>query len=129
MNVVNRLPTADRWTHFWAGGNEYRQLDYILLSKDLADASPGPPTVVRNGLPYQAERYAGPRFDEVGQDTPKASDHCPVWAEVGLGRTDRGRPPATKMEDRLHALLSLPRLRLHRVEWCARGGNVTNRTT
>ena len=35
-NVLTRLPAVERWTHYHAGGNEYRQLDYPLWSKGLA---------------------------------------------------------------------------------------------
>jgi endonuclease/exonuclease/phosphatase family metal-dependent hydrolase len=84
VNVVERLPEADRWTHFYSGGNEYRQLDYILLSKGLADANPKLPGIMRQGLPFRAERYAGPRFPNVGHDNPKASDHAPLYMDINL---------------------------------------------
>jgi endonuclease/exonuclease/phosphatase family metal-dependent hydrolase len=83
-NVVSRLPEEERWTHFWSKGNEYRQLDYILLSRSLAEASPGNPEIIRKGMPKRAERYEGPRFRGVGPNKPKASDHCPVVMAVEL---------------------------------------------
>jgi len=84
VNVVDRLPAADRWTHYFAGEGEYKQLDYLLLSKQLAAASPGKPAIMRKGLPFRAAKYSGNRFDNVGEDNPKASDHCPVAMELNL---------------------------------------------
>ncbi|HRC86985.1 MAG TPA: endonuclease/exonuclease/phosphatase family protein, partial [Thermoanaerobaculia bacterium] len=77
-NILDRAPEAERWTHYYAGGNEYRQLDYILVSKSF-DARAGSPVpqVMRKGLPWRAEKYSGPRFEGVGHDNPKASDHSP----------------------------------------------------
>lgn len=84
VDVSKRIPKEDRWTHFWNGGKEYRQLDYLLLSKSLAKANPGVPEIIRQGLPLRAEEYTGERFKGIGKDTPKASDHCPVVMEVEL---------------------------------------------
>ena len=81
-NLVERLPERDQWTHFWAKQKEYRQLDYLLLSRSLAEASAGPPEIMRKGLPLRAERYEGERFVGVGDDSPKASDHCPLLMSV-----------------------------------------------
>jgi predicted extracellular nuclease len=87
-NVVDRLPERDRWTHFWRGDRRcklpfaYRQLDYLLLSRRLARAAPHPPRLERRGQPLRARDYEGPRFDGVGLDRPKASDHCPVLIEI-----------------------------------------------
>lgn len=78
-NVVTRLPEADRWTHFFQEGKEYRQLDYLLPSASLAAASvESVPEILRKGMPLRAARYTGPRFPGVGTDKPKASDHCPL---------------------------------------------------
>ncbi len=85
VDLAGRLPAEDRWTHYWAGGGEYNQLDYILCGRLLAEANPdATPEVVRSGLPWRATRYQGGRFDDVGEDQPKASDHCPVLVDLEL---------------------------------------------
>jgi endonuclease/exonuclease/phosphatase family metal-dependent hydrolase len=79
VNVNEALAPEERWTHYFNGGNEYRQLDFLWVGKALYERAGRPaPVMVRNGLPLRAERYQGPRFDGVGQDRPKASDHCPL---------------------------------------------------
>jgi endonuclease/exonuclease/phosphatase family metal-dependent hydrolase len=81
-NVVARRPADDQWTHYYASGRDYKQLDYLLLSKALAKANGGAPEIMRKGTPLRAERYKGERFPGVGSDNPKASDHCPVVMEI-----------------------------------------------
>jgi endonuclease/exonuclease/phosphatase family metal-dependent hydrolase len=83
-NVVERLPAPERWTHYFAGRGEYHQLDYMLLSRSLAEANPDAPEIMRKGQPLRADRYQGPHFAGVGQDRPKASDHCPVVMPLSL---------------------------------------------
>jgi endonuclease/exonuclease/phosphatase family metal-dependent hydrolase len=84
VNVTGRLPENERWTHFYAGGHEYRQLDYLLLSQSLASKNPGKPAIMRKGMPWRAEDYAGERFEEVGENDPKASDHAPLYMDIEL---------------------------------------------
>jgi endonuclease/exonuclease/phosphatase family metal-dependent hydrolase len=81
-NVVDRLPDEDQWTHFWAGGDEYRQLDYLLPSASLAAATSADPEIFRKGLPLRAAHYKGPHLMGVGEDKPKASDHCAVTLDL-----------------------------------------------
>ena len=57
----------------------------MLLSKSLAKASAAEPELMRKGLPLRAKQYAGERFPGVGEDTPKASDHCPMVMDVTVG--------------------------------------------
>lgn len=86
VDVVNeRLEPAEQWTHYYPKADKYSQLDYLLVSKALAEASPGKPEIMRKGLPGRAERYAGERFDDVAyEDGPKASDHAPVVFDVAV---------------------------------------------
>jgi len=76
-NVVERLPSEEQWTHYYKGSSKcgfpktYKQLDYILLSKTLADVNPSAPKIIRKGLPRNADKYTGPRFDGVGNSKPK----------------------------------------------------------
>jgi endonuclease/exonuclease/phosphatase family metal-dependent hydrolase len=84
-NVVERLPQEDQWTHFYSGSNEYKQLDFILLSKSLALINPGPPAIMRKGLPLRANKYTGSRFPKVVEEERKASDHAPVFIDIELG--------------------------------------------
>jgi predicted extracellular nuclease len=86
VNVVDRLPEDERWTHYFKGRGAlepaYHQLDYLLLSKSLAERNPHSPHIERRGLPKRASRYSGERFSGVGLNSPKASDHCPVVMEL-----------------------------------------------
>jgi endonuclease/exonuclease/phosphatase family metal-dependent hydrolase len=79
VNANEALAPEKRWTHYFNDRDEYRQLDFLWAGKALYERAGRPaPVIVRNGLPRRAERYDGDRFGGVGQDTPKASDHCPV---------------------------------------------------
>src|SRR5574337_459844 len=88
VNIVDRLPEEERWTHFFKGRKQcqhppaYRQLDYLLLSKSLADANGNAPYIERRGLTTRADRDSGPRFPGVNSQKHKASDHCPVVVEL-----------------------------------------------
>jgi hypothetical protein len=44
----------------------------------------GAPEIMRKGLPTRATQYTGPRFPGIGDNKPKASDHCPVVATISL---------------------------------------------
>jgi endonuclease/exonuclease/phosphatase family metal-dependent hydrolase len=88
-NIVARLPKEDQWTHYYKGdrscgfGKNYKQLDYILLSKPLADSNPDTEIkIIRDGLPKSADKYNGHRFANIGMHKPKASDHCPVVVQL-----------------------------------------------
>mgnify|MGYP001088981956 FL=1 len=84
VNVLARLPQAEQWTHYYAGGNEYHQLDYLLLSAGLAMANAGNPVVMRRGLPWRAQQVTEDRLDGVGDNEPKASDHAPLYMDITL---------------------------------------------
>ncbi len=83
-DVVGRLPEPERWTHYFGGSARdglepaYRQLDYLLPSRRLAELNPGLPRIERRGQPGRAALYTGERFTGVGRHRPKASDHCPI---------------------------------------------------
>lgn len=96
-NVLERLPDnssgqlGERWTHFFDQTNAlnqeleaYKQIDYLLVSKSLAQNSSGNPVLVRKGLPRRAVLYSGPRFPGVGNSKPSASDHCPLAFDLTL---------------------------------------------
>ena len=62
-NVIDRIPDPeDRWTHFYAKRKDYKQLDYILLSKALAKASDAVPEIMRKGSSQAGHQVHGPAF-------------------------------------------------------------------
>jgi endonuclease/exonuclease/phosphatase family metal-dependent hydrolase len=107
-NAIERIPTeADRWTHWYRGGNTAGQLDYLLLSPALSAATQGQlPVIERRGISFDRRLQDGGigprrtryqrtdedpnpipvdfRFARFPQVTEKdyASDHCPVFFEV-----------------------------------------------
>jgi endonuclease/exonuclease/phosphatase family metal-dependent hydrolase len=88
VNVIERLPAEERWTHYYKGGKageRMKQLDYILLSRWLAERNPDAvPYIERRGLPLRAGLPEVKRFPGVGQNEPKASDHCPMVIELQM---------------------------------------------
>ncbi len=84
VNTSKDMDSDESWIHFYAGGGEYRQLDFILVSKRIAESNEIRPEIMRKGFPYRAEKYDGERFDEVGENHPKASDHAPISIDIDL---------------------------------------------
>ena len=84
VNVMDRLPDpADRWTHHFRGDDTYNQLDYILLSRSLADKNPKSiPIIERRGMPRRAKRVHQHWREVDDRKRIKASDHCPVVIEL-----------------------------------------------
>lgn len=91
-NVVDRLPKDQRWTHFYKGDKSYHQLDYILISRKLAQKNPNvKPVIERRGQPKRVNLGGKPPrvtkfFPEIaaGNNNLKASDHCPVAIKLKL---------------------------------------------
>jgi endonuclease/exonuclease/phosphatase family metal-dependent hydrolase len=81
-NITKGEDENDCFTHFYSKENEYRQLDFILLSPSLnelvVEKNGNKYEIERRGLPWRAEKVTQDRFDNVGWDEPKASDHCPI---------------------------------------------------
>jgi len=93
VDPMRELPGDERWTHYSAPGlrrpePQYRQLDYLLLSRALDARRTGPPDVVRSGLARDARRFTGTRLPGVGPDRPNASDHAAVVVELDLPEGD-----------------------------------------
>ncbi|MDD1702420.1 MAG: endonuclease/exonuclease/phosphatase family protein [Methanoregula sp.] len=83
-NIVTRLPADERWTYS-VSKNKNEQIDYLLLSKSLAENNPdAKPVIERRGLRDKVTAYTGPRFPGVGPDGTEASDHCAVFIELDL---------------------------------------------
>ena len=92
LDAVDRLPPAQRWTHFYKKDKSYRQLDYILISRKLAQKNPTvKPVIERRGQPRRVNLPGEPArvkkfFPEIKANTKrvKASDHCPVAIRLKL---------------------------------------------
>lgn len=75
----------ERWTHHYSGDDTYGALDHILVSPALFRANAQASVqAIRGGLPRRATRHRGFRFPGIGWSVPKASDHCPLVAELTI---------------------------------------------
>ena len=81
--MIDRLPVAERFTHFFDKTGELRQLDYLLVSTSLAAQSGATPILIRKGLSTKATQVTEPRFPGVTAKN-EASDHCPFGIDVTL---------------------------------------------
>lgn len=75
----------NRWSHHYSKKDYYTALDHMLLSPALMEKNRQTElSFIRIGQPYRAERYEGHRLPGIGWATPKASDHCPLVADIQL---------------------------------------------
>ena len=76
---------SDRWTHYFDGDKTTSQLDYVLLSPNLAERSAQEDVIIeKRGLADYVKVYAGDRFPGVGPSGTEASDHCAVFTTLHL---------------------------------------------
>jgi endonuclease/exonuclease/phosphatase family metal-dependent hydrolase len=81
-NISNEINEDDRWTHFYSKKKEYKQLDYILVSKAL-EKKIVKVGIERRGLPLRAN-LVQKHFPGVDQDKIKASDHCAFYCDIEI---------------------------------------------
>ncbi len=79
VDLMQRLPEAERWTFFERDSARRTQPDVLLASLALARDWPNAcPQIVREGMAREAPAGAGPRLRGVGQHRPHASDHAAI---------------------------------------------------
>jgi endonuclease/exonuclease/phosphatase family metal-dependent hydrolase len=77
IDLMDRVPDAERWSYYEPGTGRYSRPDSLLASPALAQNWPeARPYALREGLSGEIERYRGPRLPDVGQHRPRASDHA-----------------------------------------------------
>ena len=85
VNLMERRPADDQWTHYYAPERHKSQLDYMLASPALAEVLPHAPDILRAGQPFRVPNTGDvERYPRIGWDRPKASDHCPVVIEFDI---------------------------------------------
>ena len=82
VDLLERLPEAERWTYYDRSLQRYSRPDSLLASPRLAAHRPDArPYALREGLPLEVSRYEGPRLPDVGLHRPRASDHAVLVVE------------------------------------------------
>lgn len=79
VDLLLRLPHAERWSYHQLRSDLYSRPDALLASPALASQWPGScPRILRAGLDLRARRYHGAHFEGVGIHRPHASDHAAI---------------------------------------------------
>lgn len=77
VDLLARLPPAERWSWHDAETGAYGRPDALLASPALATRFPAiRPRLYRAGLGHEAQRHAGRRYAATGWHRPHASDHA-----------------------------------------------------
>jgi hypothetical protein len=86
IDLMERVPEAERWSYYEPGPQRYSRPDALLASPALANRWPDArPYLLREGLSRETRRYQGSRLSNVGPHRPRASDHAALVVEfVGL---------------------------------------------
>jgi endonuclease/exonuclease/phosphatase family metal-dependent hydrolase len=83
VDLMARLPDAERWTYYDPHSGKYHCPDALLASPALAGRWPNAlPYILRKGLGRESQRYTGPRLGDVGTHRPHASDHAAVVIDL-----------------------------------------------
>lgn len=83
VDLVARVPEAERWSYRDPGSGAYSRPDAMLASPALAARWPDArPRYLRAGMEREADRYAGPRLPGVGLHRPHASDHAALVVDL-----------------------------------------------
>ncbi len=82
VDLLERLPRAERWSYHLAEERIYSRPDAMLASPALARRWPGAvPAILREGMGAEAERARDARLPGVGVHRPHASDHAALVVE------------------------------------------------
>jgi endonuclease/exonuclease/phosphatase family metal-dependent hydrolase len=82
VDLMQRLPTAERWTFFERDSKSRTQPDVLLASPALAQQFPRAcPQLVREGMGRETQADRETRLRGVGRHRPHASDHAAVLIE------------------------------------------------
>ncbi|MDP5366114.1 MAG: endonuclease/exonuclease/phosphatase family protein [Paracoccaceae bacterium] len=83
IDLLERLPVAERWSWHEPFGPDLGSPDVMLASPALARRWPDAcPQIIRHGLALEAAAYDGPRLAGVGRHRPHASDHAALMIEL-----------------------------------------------
>lgn len=83
VDLMDRLPIAERWSWHEPFGPDLGSPDVMLASPALARRWPDAcPQIIRHGLALEAAAYDGPRLAGVGRHRPHASDHAVLTIEL-----------------------------------------------
>jgi endonuclease/exonuclease/phosphatase family metal-dependent hydrolase len=85
IDLSARIPDAERWTYFQTHDAVYSCPDRLFASPALARKCPAArPQILRMGMSRSASAYDGPRYAEVGERRPRASDHAFIMIDLDL---------------------------------------------
>ncbi len=83
VNLIERLPEAERWSWYQPDEHLYACPDKLLASPALAARNPDArPAILRQGMGYEAGRYVGPHLPGTGHHRPHASDHALIHVDL-----------------------------------------------
>lgn len=83
IDLLDRLPAAERWSWHEPFGPDLGCPDVMLASPALAQRWPDAcPQIIRLGLGLEAAHYDGPRLGGVGLHRPHASDHAVLMIDL-----------------------------------------------